>query len=112
MFRQGKKPALVVPFTRLDDLRVVLRRADYHPHTGHRYQRDGELEAWSSDLPANRHVHVQFVSRDRDVAVYAHTEPARGLAHVLSAVTDRANYAAGARKLRADLRRHGWRARG
>jgi hypothetical protein len=109
MFVQGKKPALVVPAEDVERLHMALRRAGYHPHTGHRYQRRGEVHAWAADLSGGRHIHVQEVAWNGGRALFAHTEPASGLAHVFSAVTDGANFAAGSRKLRADLRAQGWR---
>jgi hypothetical protein len=109
MFAQGKKPTLLVPLAELERFRMTLRRAGYYPHTGHRYQRDGEIQAWTAELPESRHIHVQEVGWTRGhVAVFAHTEPAHGLLHAFSALTDRANYAAGSRKLRHDLKANGW----
>ena len=108
MFRQGQKPALVVPMLDIERFRMALRRAGYYPHTGHRYQRECELQAWTAPLRGGRHIHVQEVQRPTHIDVYAHTEAAHGLLHAFSALTDGANYAAGSRKLRGDLRIHGW----
>lgn len=110
MFVQGKRPALLVPVSRLEAFRARMRRAGYRPHLGHRVQRSGELGAWTRSLPSDRHVHVQEVAWSKSsVAVFAHTEPAGGLRHVWSALTDGANFPAGARTLRQDLRAAGWR---
>lgn len=110
MFVQGKRPTLLVARGEsLERFRMAMRRAGYAPHTGHRYMREGEIGAWARDLPSGRHVHVQEVSWTHDrVAIFAHTEPADGIAHVISAIFDKANYPAGARTLRTDLRRHGF----
>lgn len=105
MFKQGKKPALVVPDARLGALRSALRRAGYAPHTSSRWVREGEIEAWTLPLADARQVHVQLVARRGGrVAVFAHTEPASGPAHWISAVMDRADFASGAKRVRADLR--------
>jgi len=109
MFRQGKKPAVIFAESAQHRARRALERAGYVPHTGMRYERRGEICAWSKDLPGGRHVHVQEVRwRDGVIALFAHTEVKSGLGHVLSALRDRANYSAGARTLRRDLTREGF----
>jgi len=108
MFRQGKHPALVIGPERLLALQNALRRAGYAPHRGARFERKGEIAAWTRDLPDGRHVHLQEVAWTKGrIALFAHTEPATSnlLAHAWSALTDGANFSAGARTLRADLRR-------
>jgi|SRR5579863_320637 len=113
MFKQGQRPALVVAPKDLPRFHALLTRAGYEVHTGARYERRGEVGAWTADLEGDRHIHVQEVLRhDRRgrpmIAVYAHTEAKAGLAHIFSALTDGHSFAAGSRKLRRDLRTYGW----
>ena len=116
MFKQGRRPALLVAPKDLGRFHALLTRAGYEVHTGPRFERKGEVGAWTTELEGGRHVHVQEVLRtDRKgrpmIAVYAHTEAASGFAHLLSALTDGHSFAAGSRKLRRDLRTYGWRVR-
>lgn len=111
-FAQGTHPALTLPTSEAQRLHMVLRRAGYEPHMGSRYLRKGELRAWTAPLRGGRHIHVQECAwTSGRLALFAHTEPASGLLHAWSAVTDGANFAAGSRKLRADLTANGWRQR-
>lgn len=91
---------------------MSLERAGYRQHRGPRTTADGELEAWVRELATDRQVHVQLVSPKRggNARVYAHTEP-RGftLRHLVAALFDRVSYQAGAKVLRADLSREGFR---
>jgi hypothetical protein len=110
MFAQGRRPAVVIPAKDAARARAALVRAGYESHTGARYRRAGEIQAFTSELPNGRHVHVQEVRwKGGRIAYFAHTEPATGLAHIWSALTDGANYSDGARKLRAAFRAAGFR---
>jgi hypothetical protein len=112
VFKQGHRPALVVRKAQLPRFRACLARAGYRPHTGARYERRGEIAAWTADVQGGRHVHVQEVDLGEGrIAVFAHTEAASGWRHWVSALTDGHSFAAGSRKLRSDLRLAGWRVR-
>jgi len=97
-----------IPYGDLARLRAALRRAGYHPHTGARFERKGELEAWARDLSDGKHVHVQVAVARDGYQVFAHTEAASGLGHVLSALTDGHSFSAGSRRLRQDLKEEGF----
>ena len=108
-FKQGRRPTVVVSREHRRAFRGALLASGYEPHGGARVQREGEVQAWRAELPGGRQVHVQEVETEGgDVEVFAHTEPAGGLGHAVSALTDGASYSGGARVLRADLRRRGW----
>ena len=104
MFLRGKQPALKVPLDRVPALCVKLERAGYTLHRGPRTRAPGELEAWVRRLSPDRQVHVQLVKGQRDVRVFAHTEPAGfTLRHLFAALLDQVSYQAGAKVLKADL---------
>lgn len=105
MFKQGKKPCLVLALGDLHRFSDVLIVCGYKPHKGPRKIRDGEFFAWVK-REGKRQVHVQMVETENAIFVYAHTEPAGyGLAHLWSAVRDRAHFSAGSRVLRRDMHR-------
>ena len=90
--------------------RETLRRLGYSVHRGPRAARQRELEAWVAVVDRSEQIHVQTERGAGEyVAVYAHTEPAGyGLAHVLAAVLDSADFRRGARVLLRDLSSAGW----
>jgi hypothetical protein len=120
MFIQGKRPALILSGTP-EELRVQIERAvaalsaeGYVKHGGLRVTRRGELLAlrncfYPGGSEENRRTqyqnHVQLVAMPDDtVAIFGHIEPyGHGVAHLYSAVLDKADFAAGARMLRRHL---------
>ena len=123
MFRDGKKPALVVPAKRLSALIAMLRRAGYAPHVGRRVIRKDERLALRKAFRVRgqgRQCHVQILcdgDHQAPVCLFAHTEPDSGdtatmkdvVKHGIAALTGRVSYAAGARMLMRDLKRAGYR---
>jgi hypothetical protein len=107
-FKQGVEPCVVVDRRHLRKFRGVLLSSDYKPHTGLKYRRDGEVQAWIRPIGRGRQVHVQEVrGRGGEIEVYAHTEPATAVEHAFSAILDGASFSGGAKALLNDLRDKG-----
>jgi hypothetical protein len=108
-FRQGDKPSLIVPKRLLGTFRNDLRGLGYVQHQTFRMTRENETMAWTKPIGRGRQVHVQEEPEDGSILVFAHTEPeGTGIRHMISALFDHANFSAGSRVLRADLRSMGW----
>lgn len=113
-FRQGKKPALRVPVKRLEALVISLMGAGYQEHDGRKVKLKSEVLTFRRRFVANgkrRQCHVQVIVTEdgKHLDVFAHTEPDMAhlgdvFTHGFSAIMDHANYAAGARMLRQDLK--------
>lgn len=128
MFVQGKRPAVVLSGTPVE-LRAAIERAvtalcaaGYVKHGGLRITRRGELLTLRNCFTPYPGVkegvkeggkllqnHVQLVAMPDDtVALFGHVEPyGHGLAHFVSAVCDKADFAAGAKMLRKVLQSFG-----
>jgi len=123
MFKEGKKPSLVIPLESVGSLMKALARAGYREHRGRRVARKGEITAFRKSFTIRgqrRQCHVQILcspspnSRSREsVSLYAHTEPdlktlSDAIKHGVAALTDEISYAAGSRMLRRALKEVGW----
>jgi len=109
MVVEGKTPAVTTDIHEYPDVKRRLEAAGYRPRIVPGFKKEGEIETYVRDRPdlGNRWIHVQVVRSGNRVEVYAHTEPsAEGdpLGHAAGVVTGDANYGAGARILRGDLR--------
>jgi len=109
MVVEGKTPAVTTDADEYPDVRRRLEVAGYRPRIVPGFKKEGEKEPYVRDRPdlGNRWIHVQVVRNGKRIEIYAHTEPSAEkdpLAHAAGVVTGDANYGAGARILRGDLR--------
>ncbi|MHA2135925.1 MAG: hypothetical protein ACW99J_18865 [Candidatus Thorarchaeota archaeon] len=110
---EGKKPCIVVRRNRLRALNTALYRAGYRQYGHYGFKKINEIGTWTLDFGSDRMVHVQVVASGKFLRIFAHTEQSSSadpFGHAAGAVFELGiSYSAGSRKLRADLRKAGFR---
>ena len=92
-------------------MNVALRKSGHSKHDDIRFVKDNEIDTWIQEIPNDRQIHVQVTKKGDSLELYAHTEPSINVdpvGHVVSAAfEENISFGAGARKLRADLKKAG-----
>jgi len=109
MVAEGRTPAVTVSSKEYPKVRKELEVAGYRQRVIPGFTKEGEVETYVRERPdlGNRWNHVQVVARGGRREIYAHTEASAEsapVAHATGVVTGDANYGAGSRMLKGDLR--------
>jgi hypothetical protein len=113
MVLEGKKFCIRIRRNRLRELNRALSDAGYNRRTNFRFVKPNEKAAWTLDRENNRQVHVQVIDSGNYLELFAHTEPSVNLdpfGHAVGAISEtRINFGAGCGKLKADLKKVGFK---
>lgn len=110
---EGKKPCITIKRNRLRKLNAALAKAGYERYDDVTFEKDYEIGTWISEMRNERRIHVQVVDVGSYLEIFAHTEPSVNhdpLGHAIGVFLEAGiSFGAGCRKLRADLKRIGFR---